>query len=336
MKFGDWYEKNYKKLLVIPGVILVLSISYILLFYYQTGDVIRKDVSLTGGTSISILTEKSIDELNSLIRREISDFSTKSITDNSGRQIEIVVVTKEENTEKLKNILEKFLGEPLSQENSSIESTSASLSADFYRQLIIAIILAFYWMSAVVFTIFAKGKWLKFKVILINILFGFFLGSFFFSINPIVSGLIFLGFTFFLFRIYLKNSVPSFAVILSAFADMVMTLAVVDLIGVKVSTAGIVAFLMLIGYSVDTDILLTTRLLGKKESSNKALYAAFKTGTTMTVSSLVAVAAALVAVYSFSSVLNQIFSILLIGLSFDLLNTWITNASIIKWYVDTR
>jgi preprotein translocase subunit SecF len=31
-------------------------------------------------------------------------------------------------------------------------------------------------------------------------------------------------------------------------------------------------------------------------------------------------------------VLRQIFLILLIGLSFDLINTWITNASLLKWY----
>ena len=115
-----------------------------------------------------------------------------------------------------------------------------------------------------------------------------------------------------------------------------MTLALVNIIGIKLSTAGIVAFLMLIGYSVDTDILLTTRLLRRKESVNKALFGAFKTGTTMTITSIIAITTALIAIYSFESVLNQIFTILLIGLGFDLFNTWITNASIIKWYVRNK
>jgi len=104
----------------------------------------------------------------------------------------------------------------------------------------------------------------------------------------------------------------------------------------KISTAGIVAFLMLIGYSVDTDILLTTRLLKKHESTDKALFGAFKTGTTMTITSIIAITTALIVVYPFASVLNQIFTILLIGLGLDLFNTWITNASIIKWYTETK
>ena len=139
-----------------------------------------------------------------------------------------------------------------------------------------------------------------------------------------------------LIKTYIKKSVPAFAVILSAFASIIMTLALIDFLGIKLSTAGIVAFLMLIGYSVDTDILLTTRLLKRKESINKALFGAFKTGTTMTVTSIIAITTALIAIYSFESVLNQIFTILLIGLGFDLFNTWITNASIIKWYVQNK
>ena len=94
---------------------------------------------------------------------------------------------------------------------------------------------------------------------------------------------------------------------------------------------------MLIGYSVDTDILLTTRMIKRDEGSlNERLFGAFKTGTTMTLTSLFAVLFALVVVKSFSSVLSQIFTILAIGLGFDLLNTWITNASILKWYISKK
>jgi preprotein translocase subunit SecF len=93
---------------------------------------------------------------------------------------------------------------------------------------------------------------------------------------------------------------------------------------------------MIIGYSVDTDILLTTRVLNKKGGTNEELIGAFKTGITMGLTSFIAIATALIVVYSFGSVLNQIFIILLIGLAFDILNTWITNASILKWYADVN
>ena len=35
-------------------------------------------------------------------------------------------------------------------------------------------------------------------------------------------------------------------------------------------------------------------------------------------------------------ILSQIFTILVIGLSFDLINTWITNVSILKWYAQKK
>jgi len=334
MRFEPWYNKNYKKLLILPAAVLALSLIYILVVFAQTGDVINKDVSLTGGTTITIQTDISQQEISNAISQVLSDFEIKTISDNSGNQMQLIVTVGEENTEKLEKVLEDFLGEELTSANSSKETTSASLSADFYKQLIIAVLLAFFWMAAVVFLIFSKGKKAKFWTIVLNILLGFFLGKFFFKINPIISAIIFIAFATILIRTYIKNSVPAFAVMFAAFADIVMTLAVVDIVGMKLSTAGIVAFLMLIGYSVDTDILLTTRLLKKHESVNGALWGAFKTGTTMTVTSIIAVAAALIVVYPFESVLNQIFIILLIGLGFDLFNTWITNASIIKWYVE--
>ncbi len=302
----------------------------------QTGDIINKDVSLTGGTTITIQTEISSQEIENTISKNISDFEIKTISDNAGNQIQLMVTVGESNTETLEILLEDFLGYNLTSENSSKETTSASLSADFYKQLIVAVILAFFWMAAVVFLIFSKGNKTKFWIIVLNILFGFFLGKFFLTINPIISAIIFLAFAITLIRIYIKNSVPAFAVMLCAFSSIIMTLTIVDIIGIKISTAGIVAFLMLIGYSVDTDILLTTRLLKRKESVNKALFGAFKTGTTMTVTSIIAITVALITVYSFASVLNQIFTILLIGLGFDLFNTWITNASIIKWHVEKQ
>ena len=335
-KFENWYNINYKKILIIPTIVLTLSLLYLIFFYAQTGDIIHKDVTLTGGTAITILTQESAQDLEAHLSKTIQDFEIKTISDNTGTQLELIIMAKDQAASSLKASLEEFLGYELTSENSSTETTSASLSEDFYKQLIVAIILAFFWMSAVVFIIFSKGIKAKSQVVIINILFGFFLGNFFLKVNPIISGIIFATFLTLLVRIYIKKSVPAFAVMLSAFANIVMTLSLVNFIGIELSTAGIVAFLMLIGYSVDTDILLTTRLLKRKESVNKSLLSAFKTGTTMTVTSIIAITTALIAIASFESVLNQIFTILLIGLGFDLFNTWITNASIIKWYVQNK
>ena len=57
--------------------------------------------------------------------------------------------------------------------------------------------------------------------------------------------------------IIFRNLVPSrSSYYLAAFADILMTFVVVNILGIKMSSAGIIALLMLIGYSVDTDILL--------------------------------------------------------------------------------
>ncbi|MFA5061486.1 MAG: hypothetical protein WC494_04190 [Candidatus Pacearchaeota archaeon] len=336
MGFGSWYDKNYKKLLVLTAIVLLSAIGYLLFFYTQTGDIINKDVSLTGGTVFTIYTDIPPSEVITHLSSEFSDFSVNSISDSAGKQTQLIVTVHEDQREAVQTSLEGFLGFELNGENSSIETTSASLSADFYRQLIIAVLLAFFWMSAVVFLIFSKGKKIKTYVVIINLLFGFFMGSLFFKLNFILSLLIFFLFLLLLIYIYIKNSIPAFAVILSAFADITMTLAVITFSGIKLSTAGIVAFLMLIGYSVDTDILLTTRMLKRKEGINTTLFSAFKTGITMTLTSIIAVLTALFVIYNFNSVLNQIFIILIIGLSFDIFNTWITNASLIKWYAEKK
>jgi preprotein translocase subunit SecF len=78
---------------------------------------------------------------------------------------------------------------------------------------------------------------------------------------------------------------------------------------------------------------LTTKSLKREEGSlNKRIFDSFKTGITMTLTSLFAVLIALVIVGPLSSILSQIFTIMVIGLSFDILNTWLTNVSLIKWY----
>ncbi len=134
---------------------------------------------------------------------------------------------------------------------------------------------------------------------------------------------------------YFRILIPSLAVILAAFSDIVVTLAIFNLTGMKLSTAGVAAFLMLIGYSVDTDVLLTTRLLKRHEGSPmERIYGAIKTGLTMTSTALVAVTVALFLVQS--DIVKQIMFILFIGLLVDLVMTWIQNVGILRLYLERK
>ncbi len=134
---------------------------------------------------------------------------------------------------------------------------------------------------------------------------------------------------------YFRTFTPSMAVVLAAFSDITVTIGVMNLLGLKLSTAGIAALLMLIGYSVDTDILLSTRVLKEKEGSvMKRVLSAVKTGLTMNVTTLAAVTVALF--MSQSETISQIMRILLIGLLADVINTWIQNVGILRIYLERK
>jgi preprotein translocase subunit SecF len=131
-----------------------------------------------------------------------------------------------------------------------------------------------------------------------------------------------------------RTFIPSCAVVLSAFADMVMTAAMMNVIGIPLSLGTTAALLMLIGYSVDSDILLTTRVLKRQGKLNDKLTGAFHTGIIMTSTTLAAVAVLFVVSWIGQvQVVEEISAVLLIGLVFDILNTWLTNVGILKWYV---
>jgi preprotein translocase subunit SecF len=285
----NWHDKYYKLLFLIPVIIIVFSVVYMVNFHSENNDFIYKDITLTGGTSVTIYEKVDANDLKETLSGKLESIKTRSVSDLFTQEQTALIITTKSDGDLTKEVLEDYLGYDLIPgENADFEFTGSALSESFYKQLLTAILIAFVFMGIVVFIIF-------------------------------------------------RTFVPSTAVILSALADILMTLTLVNILGMEMSTAGIVAFLMLIGYSVDTDILLTTRLLKRTEGSiNKRIYSAFQTGITMTLTSLLAIIFALFIVRSFSVVLTQIFTILAIGLGFDILNTWITNVAIIKWYMEKK
>jgi preprotein translocase subunit SecF len=90
---------------------------------------------------------------------------------------------------------------------------------------------------------------------------------------------------------------------------------------------------MLIGYSVDTDILLTSRVLRSKEGTifDRTVSAA-KTGLLMTFTTITAVTISLL--LTTSSTIKEIMTIMLIGLIVDIINTWIQNVAFLRYYLE--
>ena len=131
-----------------------------------------------------------------------------------------------------------------------------------------------------------------------------------------------------------RTFIPSIAVVTCAFVDMVGTAAGMTLVGIPLTLPTTAALLMLIGYSVDSDILLTNRVLKRQGKLNDKITGAFHTGIIMTSTTFAAVTAMfIVSWFGSVEILWEISAVLLIGLVADVLNTWLTNAAILKWYV---
>ena len=134
-----------------------------------------------------------------------------------------------------------------------------------------------------------------------------------------------------------RTPVPSGAVILAAASDMAIAVGGMSLFNIPISTATIAALLMLVGYSVDTDIMLTTRVLKRRSGTlDERIAGAMKTGITMSLTTIFAMAV-LYLVVTFvvpaADVLANIAAVLLIGLIGDLMLTWMTNAGILRYYM---
>ena len=145
-------------------------------------------------------------------------------------------------------------------------------------------------------------------------------------------GAAFVGMALLVFGMF-RTVVPSIAVVLSAFSDIVIPLALMNLVGIKLSLGTVAALLMLIGYSVDSDILLNNHVIRRRGDFYESTYRAMRTGVTMTLTSISAMTVmAIVARFFAIPLLPDIGIVLVFGLTADLMNTYLMNVSLLRWY----
>ena len=125
---------------------------------------------------------------------------------------------------------------------------------------------------------------------------------------------------------------------MSAAFDVLTALAFMAVFQVPVSLVSIPALLMLIGYSIDTDVMLTARVL-KRTHATPVIRAveSMETGLTMTITSLAA-AFLMMVLSSFAQIiiLFQIAFVLTFGLFGDLVATWLLNAPLLLMYKNRK
>ena len=128
-----------------------------------------------------------------------------------------------------------------------------------------------------------------------------------------------------------RSFVPSAIVLLSAITDMTGTMAILSLLGVPLSLPVFAAMIMIVAYSVDTDILLTSSML---KMAGGSAWDAMKTGLTMTSTTFTA----LLALYfiSGSALLQTMALVLMIGILVDIPVTWFTNAGLLRLWLERK
>lgn len=288
---NSFYYKHYKILTIIPFIVLLLAITLIAIQTVTTGDFIKKGITLEGGISVQVPGNTiNADQVKEQMRQAFPDIEIITRTlESQGQQTGITVessILPEDavKTEAFKNKISEITG--VDEKEMSIQTVGSALGDAFFRQTMVAILIAFIFMGLVIF-------------------------------------------------IYFKTLVPSAAVILSALSDIVITVGILNIMEYKIGTAGIAALLMLIGYSVDTDILLTTRVLKTTEGTvYSRIINALKTGMTMTLTTLVAVIVTYFVAQS--EVLKEIMLIIIIGLLADIMNTWLQNTGILRYYMEKK
>jgi len=137
---------------------------------------------------------------------------------------------------------------------------------------------------------------------------------------------------FFIFR----KGIPSLLVLTGAGSDVIIAMGAMGLFGIPLTLPSFAALLMLIGFSLDTDVLLTMRVLKIGEGTARyRVYDAMKTGVTMsTVAFLSFLSLFVLSVMTHISTYYEISAVALAGLMGDIFATWGLNAVLLLYHVE--
>lgn len=138
--------------------------------------------------------------------------------------------------------------------------------------------------------------------------------------------------------IFFRELVPSLAIVEAALFDMLTAVALSTLFGFSFTLSTVASLLMLVGFSVDTDVLLTTRVLKRKDKDVLArCNDTLQTGLTVSATVMGAMFAMLIVSYFAQiSIIFEISAVVLFGMVGDLVATWFTNAPILLWYWEKK
>ena len=111
--FLDIYTKDYKKLMIIPVVLLLISVIILFARFAETGEFINKGVSIKGGISLTISTSTlSAGDVKQFLEKTFpdSDIETRTLS-ATGEQAALIVEASEVEADALVNSLKLKYGD---------------------------------------------------------------------------------------------------------------------------------------------------------------------------------------------------------------------------------
>ncbi len=272
----DVTKYDYKKLMLVPLIVLIVSLVVLGTNYLRTGEPIKYGMELEGGTAAYIQNVTiDIETFNSDLQNHFDE--TEIVVRETGDQYRVEAPASIDTL-----TLASYINEVYPDAEVSTQFMGPTLGKNLRTQAVRALIYAFIGMAIVVFIVF-------------------------------------------------RIPYPTIAVIFSASSDIAITAFLMSLLGIKLTLGTIAALLILIGYSVDSNILLTMKCLKRRGETNERIRNAMKTGLTMTLTTV----SAMIVLFAISNnpILRDIAAVIVLGLCADLMNTWMFNAGILKWYM---
>ncbi|MFP4654101.1 MAG: protein translocase subunit SecF [Methanohalobium sp.] len=281
----DSFVKNHnnRQVLMVPVAVFLTSLLIIGVMFLSSGAPVKLGMEFEGGSMIAMDTHDSVEELEN----QYSDYPLHDLRKSGGRvTMQFGPMDSEQHIAVEEDVSSKY-------SNVEIRQIGPVYGESLQRQALMALLISFIGMAAVVYLIF-------------------------------------------------RTPVPSLVVIASAVSDITIAMALMNITGIELSFGTVAALLMIIGYSVDSDILLNNRLLKRKGNLNEKITRAMHTGVLMTTTTLVAVIMLyLVSTYAYLIIpwlsqvgmLSDIAVVLIFGLVADLMNTWMFNTGVLRWYL---
>lgn len=363
MEIPNPYQGNYKLLIVIPLLLVAVSIFFI--------PQIKKGVDFRGGTLVTMQADHGVDEgqlRDALTARGFAVSSAKSMQSPKGYEIE-VEVERNENLTRAEDLKTAFFSkiDEVSRLESDVTLTNQSADAvakymdarkevDAQANGLFAIALLAQNASSMPTSNDLKNSvGIVYRKVLddsseklASVLSGVvkyesasfnevsaslsekFLEK---ATNVVIYSTILVSIVVFLI---FRTAVPSLAVLTGAASDVIIALGAMGLFGIPLTLASFAALLMLVGFSLDTDVLLTMRVIKRKEgNAHQRAYDAMKTGATMSLALLLSfVCLFILALVTHINTYYEISAVAIAGLVGDLFATWMLNAVIILHYLD--